>query len=199
MNQPLGYAVGNALELKEAIQTLDGGGPHDFREHCLVVASHMLAIAGVAPDLTAGRAIAQEAIDKRRGMERFRSLVAAQGGDVSYVDHPEKLPQASLVEDLPAERGGYLTSLNARIIGESSLALGAGRTRKDDPIDYAVGLVVHYKVGDRVEAGEPLFTIHANDETRLEEARSRLMESITWSDSPVEPLPLFYGVVDSEG
>ncbi len=195
MNQPLGCAVGNSLELKEAIETLQGDGPSDFREHCLVVAAHMLTITGVAPNLDSGRVMAQAAIDQRRGWERFRALVTAQGGDVSYVDHPEKLPQACLVEKLPAARGGFIKTLNARVIGETSVSLGAGRARKGDPIDYAVGFIVHHKVGDRVEAGEPLFTIHANDRARLEEACGRLLELIEWSDRPIEPLPLFYGVV----
>jgi pyrimidine-nucleoside phosphorylase len=194
MHQPLGCAVGNALELKEAMQTLRGGGPEDFCEHCLIVAAHMLTIAGVASDLESGRAMAQSALDQRRGWERFRALVSAQGGDTSYIEHPEKLPQASLIESVNAERSGFLKTVNARVIGEASVSLGAGRARKGDPIDYAVGFIVHHKVGDRVEAGQPLFTIHANDTNLLQEARQRLHESIEWSDQPVDRLPLFYGV-----
>ncbi len=196
MNQPLGCAVGNALELKEAIQTLHGGGPADFREHCLVVASHMLALTGTAPNLEGGRRMALSALDGGRGWQRFRDLVIAQGGDVTCIDHPEKLPQAPLVVDVPAERGGFLKMVNAKVIGESSVSLGAGRARKGDPIDYSVGFIVHHKVGDRVEAGQPLFTIHAGDQARLEEARCALREAIAWSEQPVEPLPLFYGVVE---
>jgi pyrimidine-nucleoside phosphorylase len=195
MNQPLGEAVGNSLEVKEAIETLQGGGPDDFHEHCLVVASHMLTIAGAASNLESGRNMAQSAIDQRRGWERFRSLVIAQGGDVSYIDHPKKLPQAPVVEDLLAARSGYLKSANARVIGETSVMLGAGRARKGDPIDHAVGLIVHHKIGDRIDAGQPLFTIHASDKAHLDKARRQLLESIEWSDAPVERLPLFYGVV----
>jgi pyrimidine-nucleoside phosphorylase len=195
MNQPLGCAVGNALELKEAIAILQGGGPTNFREHCLVVASHMLALTGIAPDLESGRRMAESALDQGKGWERFRALVTAQGGDVSYIDHPEKLPQAPLVTDLLAPRSGYLKGVNARLVGETSVLLGAGRTRKGDPIDYSVGLIVHHIVGDKVEAGQPIFTIHASDQPRLDEARMRLLASIDWSDQAVEPLPLFYGVV----
>jgi pyrimidine-nucleoside phosphorylase len=195
MNQPLGCAVGNALELKEAIDTLQGGGPYNFREHCLVVASHMLALTGISPDLESGRLMAQSALDQGRGWERFRALVTAQGGDVSYVDHPEKLPQAPLVTDLLAPRSGYLKCVNARLIGETSVMLGAGRERKDDPIDYSVGLIVHHQVGDQVEMGQPLFTIYASDQPRLEKASLRLLASIDWSDQAVDRLPLFYGVV----
>jgi pyrimidine-nucleoside phosphorylase len=196
MNQPLGCAVGNALELKEAIHTLHGGGPQDFREHCLVVASHMLALTGVASSLDIGRGLARAAMDEGRAWERFCELVIAQGGDVSVIEQPEKLPQARLVEELLAPRGGFLNTIDARVIGESSVYLGAGRARKGDPIDYSVGFIVHHKVGDRVEAGQPLFTIHANDQSRLEESRSQLLKSIEWSDQPVEPLPLFYGVIE---
>lgn len=195
MNQPLGYAVGNALELKEAIQTLQGDGPDDFRQHCLIVAGHMLAIGGLAPDEEAGKEMARVALDSGRGWERFRALVIAQGGDVRYVDEPERLPTASIIETVTAPQSGYLGAVQARRVGESAVILGAGRAKKGDPIDHAVGVVVHHKVGDWVEAGQPLFTIHANQRANLDEVRQMLLEAHTWSTSPVPPLPLFYGVV----
>ncbi len=195
MNQPLGCAVGNALELKEAIETLHGGGPDDFREHCLVVAGHMLAIGGLAADERSGKEMAQAALDSGKGWERFRTLVKTQGGDVAYIDHPERLPAASLVETVPAPRSGYLSAVHARAVGESVVLLGAGREKKGDPIDHAVGVVVHHKVGDWVEVGQPLFTIHANQRTRLEEARRHLLAAHAWSDKPVAALPLFYDVI----
>jgi len=195
MNQPLGYAVGNALELKEAIQTLQGDGPDDFRQHCLIVAGHMLAIGGLAQDEEAGKEMARAVLDSGRGWERFRALVIAQGGDVRYVDQPERLPTASIIETVTAPQSGYLSAVQARRVGESAVILGAGRAKKEDPIDHAVGVVVHHKVGDWVEAGQPLFTIHANQRANLDEARQLLLEAHTWSASPVPPLPLFYGVV----
>lgn len=195
MNQPLGHAVGNALELKEAIQTLQGDGPDDFRLHCLIVAGHMLAIGGLAPDEEAGKEMALAALDSGRGWERFRAMVIAQGGDVRYVDQPERLPTASIIETVTAPQSGYLSAVQARRVGESAVLLGAGRAKKEDPIDHAVGVIVHHKVGDWVEAGQPLFTIHANQHANLDEARQRLLEAHTWSASPVPPLPLFYGVV----
>ncbi len=196
MNQPLGCAVGNALEVKEAIDTLHGDrGPADFREHCLVVAAHMLTLGGKAPDEPSARRMAEQALASGQAWEMFRKLVIAQGGDVSFVDDPTRLPSAPLVEIVPAPRSGYLNGINARIVGETSVDLGAGRAKKGDPIDYGVGIVIHRKVGDYVAAGEPLFTLHANDQTRLDSARQQLLSAHSWSDTPVEPLPLFYGVI----
>jgi pyrimidine-nucleoside phosphorylase len=195
MNQPLGCAVGNALELKEAIETLHGGGPQDFREHCLVVAGHMLAIGGVAQDAQAGMQLAERQLRSGSGWELFKTLVAAQGGDIAFVENPERLPSASLVETVSAPRSGYLSGVHAREVGETAVFLGAGREKKDDPIDHAVGVVIHCKVGERVEVGQPLFTIHASQPARLAEAHQRLLAAHTWSDAPVQPLPLFYGVI----
>ncbi len=195
MNQPLGYAVGNALELKEAIETLHGGGPQDFREHCLQVAASMLSLAGFARDEDDGKEKAAAAIQSGKAWERFRALVQAQGGDIRFVDQPERLPQAQMVEVVPAPRSGFLSEINALVVGEMSLVLGAGRVKKGDLVDHAVGIIVHHKVGDRVEAGEPLFTIHANHEKPAAEVRQSLLDAHRWSDVPVPALPLFYDAV----
>jgi len=195
MNQPLGHAVGNALELKEAIQTLRGGGPEDFREHSLVAAGYLLALGGKASDEHEGRRLAEQALLDGRGWQMFRRLVQAQGGDVSYIEDPDLLPSASFIESVAAPRSGYLRQVHARIIGETVVALGGGRAEKGDSIDYGVGAIIHHKVGDRVEAGQPLFTIHANDARKLAEGRQRLLEAHSWSDEPVAPLSLFYGVI----
>jgi pyrimidine-nucleoside phosphorylase len=195
MNQPLGNAVGNALEVKEAISTLQGGGPPDFREHCLVVAGHLLALGGKAADEQEGKRLAEQALADGRGWEMFKRLVKAQGGDVAYVEDPALLPVASLIETVPAPCTGYLSGVNACTIGQTVVLLGGGRSKKGDPIDHAVGVIIHHKVGEHITAGEALFTLHANDPKRLEEARLSLLEAHTWSDQPVEPLPLFYGVV----
>jgi pyrimidine-nucleoside phosphorylase len=195
MNQPLGNAVGNALELIEAIQTLQGGGPEDFREHCLEVASHMLVLGEVASDETQARQMASDALASGSAWSEFRALVAAQGGDVTYVDHPELLPGAAILEMVPAPRDGYLSGIDARMVGETAVLLGAGRAKKGDPIDHAVGIVIHHKVGGFVVTGEPLFTIHANQPERVTQACEVLLGAHTWSDDPVDPLPLFHGVV----
>jgi pyrimidine-nucleoside phosphorylase len=192
MNQPLGNAVGNALEVAEAIETLHGRGPADFREHCLHVSAHMLVLGQRARDLDEGRRLAEQAVADGSAFEKWRVLVQAQGGDVSFVDDPGRLPRAKFVEAVEAPRNGTLSQVQARTVGEASVALGAGRARKGDPIDHAVGLVVHHKVGDRVEQGQALFTVHANDRSKLAEARAAVLGAHVFSDKPVPPLPLFY-------
>jgi pyrimidine-nucleoside phosphorylase len=198
MNQPLGHAVGNALEVREAIETLKGGGPEDFCEHCLVIAGHMLALGGVVEDEEAGRAAAAQAIADGRAWERFTALVEVQGGDLAYVEEPDRLPKAALIETVDAPRSGFLSGIHARMIGETAVLLGGGRAKKGDPIDHAVGIVIHHKVGDYVGEGDPLFTLHANHSDRLETARRRTLGAHQWSDDRVEPLPLFYGKVDKD-
>ncbi len=128
-------------------------------------------------------------------MAEIRDLIEAQGGDVSAIDQPERLPAAATVEILPAPRAGWLSEINARVIGETSVLLGAGRQRKSDLIDHGVGILVHAKVGDRVEAGQPLFSLHARSRAEAQDAGRQLLDACAWSDVPVEPLPLFYDVV----
>jgi pyrimidine-nucleoside phosphorylase len=142
--------------------------------------------------------MAESAIARGAALERFRTMVATQGGDVAYVDDPSRLPEARLVEDVTASRAGTLSQVHARLIGEAAVRLGAGRAQKGDKIDHAVGVLVHHKIGDRVEQGDALFTIHANDEGKLRDARDDLLQSVTWSDAPVPAMPLFYGVVTVE-
>ncbi|GAB4450780.1 MAG: pyrimidine-nucleoside phosphorylase [Anaerolineales bacterium] len=192
MNQPLGCAVGNALEVIEAIETLKGGGPGDFREHCMHIAAHMLVIGKRATTLEEARKMAEASIASGTALEKFRVLVEAQGGDVSYVDDTAKFPRAKFVEVVKAPRSGYISQIHARAVGEAAVALGAGRAKKSDPIDHAVGFLIHKKVGERVEAGEPLFTVHANDPAKLAEARQAVLQAHAFSDAQVAPLPLFY-------
>lgn len=198
MNQPLGWAVGNALEVREAINTLHEAGPRGFREHCLTVAAEMLRLSGKAEDLTEALTLAMETLSSGAAWQKFRELVAAQGGDVACVDDPEKLPGASIVEAVPAPRSGYLAGLNAAEVGLAVVDLGGGREEKGQPIDHSVGVLVHHRVGDLVQREAPLFTVHANDREKLEAARERVLEAHSFSDEPVQPLPLFYRRVTSE-
>lgn len=197
MNQPLGFAVGNALETREAIETLQGVGPDDFKEHCLIIASHMLVLGGQASSLKNGRRLAESALETGAAWQKFRELVQAQGGDVAFVDHPERLPVASLVETVQATASGYIAAIHAREVGETAVELGAGRLKKGDAIDPSVGIVIHHKVGDWVEKTEPLFTIHANSSARLIAARKRLLSAHQWSQTAVPKLPLIYEVISS--
>jgi pyrimidine-nucleoside phosphorylase len=192
MNQPLGFAVGNALEVIEAIETLKGGGPEDFREHCLHVCTHMLILGKRAKDLDEARKMAETSISNGSALAKFRLLVEAQGGDVSYVDDVSRFPRAKFVEVVEAPRSGFISQVHARSVGEAAVTLGAGRAKKADPIDHAVGFVIHRKVGDKVKEGEALFTIHANDESKLMEAREAVLAAHSFSEDDVAPLPLFY-------
>jgi len=194
MNQPLGEAVGNAIELKEAIDTLNGKGPNDFREHCLVIASHMLELGEKAKDLKEARALAEKMVNDGAALEKFRELVIAQNGDVSYIDSPDKLPKGRLVHTVRAKKTGYLSAVHARTVGETAVDLGAGRARKTDPIDPAVGILVHKKVGDKVDKEDVLFTILANDIEKVPPAEERLQKAIHITGD-AKPLPLFYGVI----
>jgi pyrimidine-nucleoside phosphorylase len=192
MNQPLGQAVGNVLEVREAIETLHGGGPEDFRQHCLEVSAHMLVLGRRANSLEVARSMAESAVANGSAWQTFRRLVAAQGGDVSYVDSPQKMENARFVETVPSPESGFLSQIHARIIGEAAVDLGAGRAKKGDPIDHAVGFEILRKVGDRVEKGQPLFVIHANDAAKLAQARQSVLAAHAFSPSPVAPLPFFY-------
>lgn len=195
MNQPLGHAVGNALEVREAIETLHGGGPDDFWGHCVEVAGHMLLLAGKADSLDAAYELATAVREDGSAFHKFRQMVAAQGGDVAQVDDPATLPLAELCEEIHAPRGGWIAAMNTRQIGWAAVQLGGGRQVKTDKIDHAVGFVLPVKVGDKVAAGDVLGTIHANDAGKLAEARDMLLDALSWSDEPLEPLPYFYDTV----
>ncbi|WP_019721576.1 pyrimidine-nucleoside phosphorylase [Heyndrickxia coagulans] len=186
MSQPLGYAIGNALEVKEAIDTLKGEGPDDLTELVLALGSQMVVLAGKATTLEEARKMLKEAIANGAGLEKFKKFVANQGGDPSVIDHPEKLPQAKYAIDLPAKTSGYVSKMVADQIGVAAMMLGAGRATKEDKIDFAVGIVLRKKVGDRVEAGEPLATIYANREA-VEDVKEKIYDNITISDHFEEP------------
>ena len=195
MNQPLGWAVGNALELREAIDTLHGMGPADFQAHCLHVAGRMLVLGGKASSLRIAKSMASAALRSGAAWEKLRQLVGAQGGDVHTIDHPSRLPQARHVKTLPSPRTGYLRQVEAAAIGQAAVLLGAGRERKGDPIDHSVGVVVHGKVGDFVRKGSPLFTVHANHPEKMHEAVQRVMAAHRFSSRPVPRLPLIYRTI----
>jgi pyrimidine-nucleoside phosphorylase len=196
MNQPLGVEVGNALEIKEAIQTLKGKGPKDFEEHCLEIASQMLVLGQKAETLEEACKMAEDTIESGIAFDYLKKLVKAQHGDVSVIDHPEKLPEAPIKTIMEAKHSGYISQVHARTVGETAVVLGAGRMKKGEPIDHAVGISVKVKVGDKVETGQPLFIIHARDEESMKEARENLQDAVKISENHVERLPLFYGLVN---
>ena len=195
MDQPLGNAVGNALELREAIEMLHGVGPEDYRYHCLHLAAYMLILGQKAPDIETGLAMAERAMQDGSGLRKFRELVIAQHGDVSTIDNLDKLPKAKFIEPVLAEKSGWVNSVNAREVGETSVQLGAGREKKGDPIDPAVGIMVYAKIGDQVQAGQTVFEIHANNAGKLLQAKERLKNAIEITQDRVERPPYFHGVI----
>ena len=196
MNQPLGYAVGNALEVSEAIDTLRGGGPPDLRKHCVMLAGQMLYLAGKADDASDGSELARTSLDDGSALRQFRTLVSAQGGDPSYIDHPEQLAQANTITTITSQHDGFMNRMDAINIGKAAVMLGAGRKRKNDPIDLAVGIVVHKKVGARIHVGDDLFTIHANNTEYIKAAREEALAGIEIKTEEVSELPLHHGVVE---
>ncbi len=185
MNQPLGAAVGNALEVREAIETLRGGGPPDFREHCLTIGGKMVELAGKAGNLNEAMQLLETSLKNGQAWQKFVEWITAQGGDKSQLENPDTLPAASLVETVGAPRSGYIAGLDAAEIGKTGVELGGGREKKGDAIDYGVGIICRAKVGAQLTQGEPLFTIHASAQNKLEAARQRLLAAVTWSDTPV--------------
>lgn len=194
MSQPLGYAVGNALEVREAIDTLKGAGPADLTELCLVLGSQMAVLAGKAADASEARRLLEDAIASGQALETFRRFVAAQGGDAKVTEQPELLPAAAYQIELPARESGYVAQLAAERIGLAAMKLGAGRATKDDVIDLAVGIVLRKKVGDPVAQGEPLAVIHANRDD-VEEVVQLLHASITITGDPIRPPALVHEII----
>ncbi|QBH98489.1 pyrimidine-nucleoside phosphorylase [Limnobaculum zhutongyuii] len=164
MSQPLGFAIGNALEVQEAIDTLKGKGPADLTELTLVLGSQMVVLAKKAKNLEEARQMLLEVINNGKALDKFREFLANQGGDASVVDHPERLPQAKFKIEVPAKTSGVVANIIADEIGVAAMLLGAGRATKEDDIDLAVGLMLHKKVGDSVQLGDALVTIYANRE-----------------------------------
>ncbi len=191
MDQPLGLAVGNALEVVEAIELLRGGGPADLRELTVELTAEMLLLAGVAAELPEARAAVAAAIADGRGLARFREIVIAQEGDPRAIDDPSRLPRAPRVIPVPAPAAGVVEAVDAEAIGLAAMALGAGRARVEDRIDPAVGVVLRRKVGERVEAGEPLCDVHRGDAGEPQDAiAARLAAAWRIGPGPVAAPPL---------
>jgi pyrimidine-nucleoside phosphorylase len=194
MSQPLGFAIGNALEIKEAIDTLRGKGPKDLEELCLELGSYMVLLAEKASTLEEARGMLEEVIRSGAAIETLKTFLEAQGGDASVVDNPEKLPQAKHVVELEAKEAGVVSEIVADSVGTAAMLLGAGRATKDSEIDLAVGIVLRKKIGDKVEAGESLATIHSNQED-LTKVKEALYESIKVEKGDVKVPPLVYDTI----
>lgn len=186
MSQPLGFAIGNALEVKEAIETLQGKGPKDLTELVLTLGSQMVILAGKAKTSEEAKEMLLDAIHNGKALAKFKEFLANQGGDASIVDDLTKLPQAKYKIELPAKQSGYISRMVADEIGVASMILGAGRATKEDVIDLAVGLVLHKKVGDKVEEGESILTIYSNREN-VEDVKQKLYDNIFIADTATAP------------
>ena len=188
MNQPLGLAVGNSLEVKEAVATLKGQGPADFTELILTESAHLLHMCGKAASVEEGRQRVEDALHSGRALEKFRAFVTAQGGDGRVVDDPDAiLPTAPVILPLISPQSGYLQEVRARTFGEVTVKLGGGREKKSDAVDHRVGMILHAKVGDEVAAGDVLCEIHARTEAEARTAAQELLTAYAWSAKPVEP------------
>lgn len=194
MSQPLGFAVGNSLEIEEAIDTLSGNGPQDLTELCLELGSHMVVLAEAADNTAEAKEKLKENIENGKALEQFKIFLEAQGGDSNVVDQPERLPQCSYKIELPARDSGQITAITADEVGHAAMLLGAGRATKDSEIDLAVGVVLNKKIGDPVTEGESLVTIHANTEN-VEDVKEKLYNCITISPETTEAPTLIYDTI----
>lgn len=195
MDAPLGQAVGNALEVAEAVRVLAGEGPADLTEVCLALAGEMLHLAvGIDRDAAAQRCKA--AIADGSAMRKLCEMVTAQGGDASYIERPEKFRRAKRIHTVRATQDGWLSHMDADKIGRASSVLGAGREKKGEPIDHSAGILLRKKTGDWVACGETLCELHTNDETRLPEAQEIFLSALAFSEDRPEPMPLIYEILD---
>jgi pyrimidine-nucleoside phosphorylase len=195
MNQPLGRAVGNALEVREAIETLQGSGPDDFATHCLNLGAQLLLLTGLAKDEDDARNRLHELLLAGAGLDKLRDLVRAQDGDVTPIDDPDLLPTAPAQKVVTSPHDGFISEIDALEVGLTVTRLGAGRKRKGEPVDHAVGVVLHKKIGDRASRGDPLATIHARNQGDAEAAERSLLKAYAWRQEPVEAPPVLYAVI----
>ncbi len=194
MEQPLGRAIGNILEVEEAIATLKGEGPEDLRTLCLELGAHMLVLSEVAPDLVAAKAKLMEQIRNGKALEKLKALVKAQGGDPAFVDDGNLFDKAPFSRDLSCPESAYVSRLDALTVGNASMLLGAGRATKESVIDLTAGIYLHKKIGEHAEKGEALATLYASDELLFDKAMGRLKAAYGFSEKPVKPEVLIYGV-----
>ncbi|HEX4426875.1 MAG TPA: thymidine phosphorylase [Terriglobales bacterium] len=200
MDQPLGFKIGNSLEVEEALDVLRGNGPEDLKELCLELASWMLHLGGAADTVEQGKIIAGKLLASGKALDKFREMVALQGGDARAIDEPNRLPHSKFKLDVASPKNGFIVAINCEEIGTASVALGGGREKKEDSVDPSVGIVLHRKLGDQVTAGEPLCTIHHNSETRAAQATKLFLDNYTIADTPPAfKNPLVHRIIRSAG
>ena len=195
MDEPLGFAVGNSLEVIEAIETLKGNGPKDFVLLCETLGSYMLVLAKVAKDFDEGLSMIRDAINSGKALEKLRVFIENQGGNKNVVDDYTLLPQASKIVPIKSNKSGYISKIEAEEVGIAAMILGAGRETKEDVLDLSAGIVLEKKVGDYVNEGDILAYMHLNKEEKFEQAKERFINAYSIVEEKVEPKKLIYGVV----
>lgn len=199
MDEPLGFAIGNSLEVKEAIEVLKNRGPEDLRNLCLVLGSYMLKLGGVVDTPEEGKYRLTRILDEGMAFNKFKEMVIAQGGNLRVIENPELLPLAKYCLKIKADKSGYLQRMDSRLIGESAMLLGAGREKKESEIDLSVGIVLKKKVGSKVDISEDLAEVYYNNSEKLKEAKKKLLSSFTISNKKPVKLPLILATISREG
>jgi pyrimidine-nucleoside phosphorylase len=199
MDQPLGNMIGNALEVVEVVEVLRGAGPPDLRELCLELAGWMLYLGRASQSVAEGKQRSAQLISSGQALEKFRQMIEQQGGDPRVIDDSTKLPQAKQSMQVRSAQAGYLFAMQCEQIGTACVILGGGRERKEDSVDPAVGIILHKKVGDRIEAGEPLATIYYNAKARADRAQQLIAESCQIADTAPPKRPLIHKVIEKSG
>ncbi len=194
MDTPLGRNIGNALEVKEAIEVLLGGGPEDLKEVCLTLAANMISLS-LGIDITEAFSMAKDALESGKAYGKLKEFISAQGGDISKIEDPDTLPKAKIVYNVLSPEGGYITGMQAETIGSASVILGAGREKKDDIIDYSAGIVLFKKTGDKVEKGEKIAELHANNESKIESAEKLFLSALTFGNEAPAKQKLIYKTI----
>ncbi len=199
MNQPLGMAIGNALEVKEAIEILIGLHHGALREVCITLASYMLQVGGQSNTVEEARELLEDALISGRGAEKLKEMIRAQGGDESIVNDPDRLINVKKIIPVLAKENGTISSIDAQVVGISAMLLGAGRAKKEDFIDPYVGIMMKKRIGDSVEKDEIIADFYVNDESKIDEVIKLFEEAITIGKGKIEKNPLVYGVVSENG
>jgi len=199
MDEPLGFAIGNSLEVKEAVEILKNRGPEDLRNLCLILGAHMLKLGGAVKNYEEGKDKLEKILKEGIAFNKFKEMITAQGGNPEVVDNPELLPLAKHSTKIKADISGFVQKIDSRLVGESAMLLGAGREKKESKIDLSVGIVLKKKVGSKVNINEDLAEIYYNDSEKLKEAKKRLFSSFVIKNKKSQKLPLILATISREG
>jgi pyrimidine-nucleoside phosphorylase len=199
MDEPLGFAIGNSLEVKEAIEILKNRGPEDLRNLCLVLGAHMLKLGGAAKNYEEGIKRLENILKEGTAFNKFKEMIVAQGGNPEIVDKPELLPLAKHCTKIKANISGYIQKIDCRLVGESAMLLGAGREKKESEIDLSVGIILKKKVSSKVNINEDLAEVYYNDSEKLKEAKNKLFSSFVIGNKKPKKLPLILATINKDG